>query len=131
MSKFKDKVKDDTPRLEVKYRLMEGKDEYEWGIVPSVPMLSLIGGIGHAQMNLHTCQGQINEEYRCPAPSFVLAWSEESKKFDLFVHPSIPMDSLCGMLETIKSAVVLSLAARRVAAQGQIILGPDGRPIVQ
>lgn len=124
-SKFTSTIKEDTPRLEVRYKLIDGQDNYEWGIVGSIPMLSLLGGIIRTQVELHSSEGQPNSSNRCVESKFTLVWSEEGKFFRWFVNPDIPTDSLIGMLETIKLAVGMSLAARRVAAQSQLVV-PQG-----
>lgn len=122
MSKFSETVTESTPRLEVRYKLIDGNDQYEWGIVSNIPLLSLIGGITRSQVELHACDRQPDQNNRCAESKFILAWYEEYKSFNWYVNPDIPTDSLIGMLETIKLAIVMSIQARRAAAQQYLVL---------
>jgi hypothetical protein len=121
MSKFTETVKQDTPRLVVMFRREGDKELFNWGIVGSIPILTLVGHIVRTQGDLHLLTFE-----ECPEPALCIAWDDEERVFHRFLHPSIPLDSLVGMLETIKQTILATHAARQFAAQ-QLILGPDGR----
>lgn len=124
MSLFTDTVKQDTPRLVVMYSTNEnGNDQYQWGVVGNPPLLSLLGHIGYMQSQLMS-NVWLSE---CPQSALCLAWDADEREFNDFVHPSIPRDSLCGMLEVIKSLLTAGRIGQHMASQ-QVLLGPDGRP---
>lgn len=142
MRKFEDAVREETPRLVLLYNRdpKTGQDQFQWGIVGQIPLLSLLGGIARVQSELF-----FRAAAPCPVSAFVLAWDAEKRAFDWFVGsfpmPSkgydgedttvetpIPLEPVCGMLETIKGAIVTGLAARRFSNQ-QLVLGPDGNPM--
>lgn len=127
MSRFFDTMKQDTPRLVVMYRNDNGKDMFQWGIVGQMPLMPLIGSIIRVQVSLSIApQVEESDDEYCPQPALVIARSEENQVW--FVNPTIPVDALLGMLETIKITLTETQLARKAAAQ-QLILGPDGQPI--
>ncbi len=123
MSKFTDTVQPNTPRLVVTYTNNNGVDQFQWGVVGGIPLLSLVGGIVKVQANLGY---DGNDD--CPECALVMAWNSH-RKFDWFVHPDIPVDALVGMLETIKLTIVSSKMGQQAAAQQVQVLGPDGQPV--
>lgn len=127
MSKFEDVVTEDTPRLIVQHHCESGTNEeqYQWGIVGSIPILNLIGTIVRIQTEL-VCQ--FHEPEQCPEMALVIAWHGDKRTVTWFIHPDIPIDSIVGMLDTIKATITATHKARQMAAQ-QVILGPDGRPM--
>ena len=129
MSDFAETVKNDTPRLVVMYRRNENakgaSEEFQWGIVGSMPVLSLIGYISRVQ---HDMIGQLAEQRNeCPEKAFVIAMTEQG--MDWWTHRDIPVDSLVGMLEAIKAALIGGRVAQHAASQR--ILGPDGTPLTR
>lgn len=125
MSTFTDTVKQDTPRLAVMYRLADGNDQFQWGIVGAIPLMSLIGAI--VQMQGIVARGEWI--CGCDQPALVLAWDEQTKDFDVFLDADIPALPMIGMLETIKFTLIGTQTARQVASQKVQILGPDGAPV--
>lgn len=121
--KFTNTVKEDTPRLVVMFKREGDKEQFQWGMVGTIPLLSLIGAIIHVQNNMDY---EGNDE--CPEPALVIAWHNPTCTFDWFMHPATPIDSMRGMLETIKAAIVGSRAGQQTVAQ-QVLLGPDGQPM--
>jgi hypothetical protein len=117
-----------TPRLVVKYRKMpDGGDQFEWGVVGHMPLLSLIGYVVRVQAEL---------AFRSPEPTDQQALvvlfdptKSESDQFCYFVHPDIPVDAMVGMLETVKFTLVSSRFAQKAGANKVSILGPDNRPM--
>lgn len=124
MSKFTDTVNQDTPRLVVMYQMVNGKEQFKWGAVGAIPTLSLIGAIIRVQMELFTTAGE-----ECPEPALVIAWDMATRRFEWFVHPSIPIEALVGMLEAVKITVMNGQQGSGKPAQG--ILGPDGMPMIR
>lgn len=125
--KFEETVKADTPRLVVMFQLRGGEEVFQWGMVGTMPLLSLVGCVARVQVELiHPCpQGP----HVCPQPALCIAWDAERRGFDYFVHPDIPAEPLVGMLETIKATLLGTHQARKAAAEQVGLLGPDGHPM--
>lgn len=121
MREFADVVKQNTPRLVVAY---DGQ-VFKWGVVGSPPTLSIIGTIVRVQAEL-----QFKSADECPERALVIAWEDGVSMW--FLHPDIPVDSVTGMLEIIKTTMVAGMVAqqqqRSVIHPG--LLGPNGRPII-
>ena len=129
-TKFTNSVEQDTPRMVVAFQCNGDKEMYRWGIVGTMPVLSLIGYIGRVQAELDRTCGQYPPARReCPEPALVVTWDDAQKQFDWFVHPSVPLDSLLGMLEIVKTALVATHMAHAQAGHAALV-GPDGRPLV-
>lgn len=116
-------IQQDTPRLVVMYKHEAGKDMYQWGMVGHMPLSDLIGAVTRVQSEIYFRAAEA-----CPESALVLVWDAEDRRIKWFIHSSIPHDSVVGMLEMIKHAFINSQAAKRAANQ-QLILGPDGKPI--
>ncbi len=128
MSRFTDTVREDTPRLVVMYNSPgAGQEQYQWGVVGAMPLLTLIGFIGRVQSDLRYALE--DDDTECEQMALVIAWNAEKFQFRYFVHQDIPVDSLVGMLETIKAALVGSSMAQQARNQQISIVGPDGRPM--
>ncbi len=128
MSKFTDTVKQDTPRLVVMFRRpAPDQEQFQWGVVGKMPLLTLIGVIGNVQAGLRNAD--ISQPDECEESALVIAWDQSRMSFDYFLHPDIPLDSLSGMLETIKAALVGSQVAQQARNQQVGLLGPDGQPM--
>lgn len=125
---FVETVKQDTPRLVVLFKNEGGAEQFSWGIVGNVPMMSLIGAIIAAQTDLATFKGAYPPSRVCLEPALVIAW-DGSCDFKWFVHPSIPLYSLLGMLETIKAMLAGAQLSQMAAAQQTGLVAPSGRPI--
>lgn len=120
MSKFSD-LTNETPRLVVRFVIKNNVETFDWGIVGKAAPLSLVGAITRAQSELFVEPGEA-----CPEPALVIAWVNNSPTSEWFVHPSIPLEPLVGMLEVIKQ-IIISAVGEQVAKH--TILGPDGYPI--
>ncbi len=59
----------------------------------------------------------------------MIAYNAAAMSFEWFIHPDIPVNAMCGMLELVKVAILSSQMARQQAAQQVQVLGPDGRPM--
>ena len=121
MRKFEDVMKPDTPRLVVLFKQEGEKEMFQWGVVGQMPLLTLVGRLHAIQSELHF--GTVKD---CPESALVVIWDAEAKVFASFVHPSVPTDSLVGMLEAIKHSLVATHMTRSAGAK-QIILGTNGR----
>ena len=89
-------------------------------------LISTIGAFQTAAVVV--AESDRNVIHECPEQAVVFAWDAKTKTFDWYMHPSTPVQALCGMLEMVKSMLVSSAVAQRMAAQN-VILGPDGRPM--
>lgn len=130
-------VEKNLPRLVIKFRYStSGDEQFEWGVVGNIPILTLIGHINSVQKELieHVHMDECEEDV------FVLIWDKEDKRMWCFSNPDIPREPLIGMLEVIKSLLVGSRMAQAAGAQQQSItprvigpsnklLGPDGGPL--
>lgn len=127
MSNPTDKIAPDTARMVIQFqRARDGSEQYQWGIVGTIPILTLIGQICHVQAELTDSEWIPEWE---GDKALVVVWDAVDKTMSHYKHPDIPPDSLLGMLEIIKIALVSSRIAQHNAAN-QVILGPDGRPIM-
>ncbi len=126
---FAEAMAGNPPRVVVLYqRGADGAEQFQWGVVGAIPMLSLLGGIMGAQHDL--CDGEwMPEPEGDGPPAFVGVWDASDGMFSYWKHRDIPDAPLCGMLEAIKSQLVASRMAQHSAAQRVQILGPDGRPM--
>jgi hypothetical protein len=123
MSNFAECVKQETPRLVVMFRQDEaGTYHFQWGVEGSIPILYLMGAISRAQYRL--CAGAYIDN--CPQQALVFAWDETNKSIRIFSHPQVPADAMVGMLETVKTALVMSSAGQRALSNRTQILGADG-----
>lgn len=125
MTTFAEAITTNPPRLVVLFQEgVDGREQFQWGVVGNIPILTLIGAISRIQGEL-----AFRAAEPCDKTAFVLAWDAEDKTTSWFVHPSIPTDPLVGMLETIKEALVVSRLGQCAAAQRVQVLGPDGNPM--
>lgn len=124
MNKFSDVVKNDTPRMVVMFQRDGANERFQWGLVGSLPLLSLIGYIGRVQSGL-TSGNYLRD---CPESALVIAWDPSNKSFYWFVHPEIPTDSLCGMLEAIKAVLVGTQMVQQSANQKVQMYDSNGNP---
>lgn len=131
MNTFAEIMASNPPRLVVLFRRGgDGGEQFQWGIVGSIPILTLIGHIHLAQTALVQEEGFMTPDPN--ACAFILTWDAERRGMHHFLHPDIPEVPLAGMLETIKSALVMSRMGQMMAAQqtrSPAILGPNGVPI--
>jgi hypothetical protein len=127
MSDFSDAIATDPPRMVVLFRRAEdgGSEQYQWGLVHSIPILTLIGSIVEAQSDLVERDRLYMPE--CDESAFVMVWNAEDQYFSHFKHPTIPPLSLVGMLDIIKATLIGGQLGQNAAAQR--ILGPDGSPL--
>lgn len=144
MHRFSDTVKQDTPRLVVLFKRGVSGDkrgvsgeQFQWGMVGTIPLLSLIGAINEVQGKLTSCERWEPYEWLnkdCPQEALVITWNRDrddfvgSSPFDWFLHRDTPIYSMIGMMETIKATLTDTNRARQAAAQ-HMILGPDGKPV--
>lgn len=126
MSNFSETMSTNPARLVVLFqRGHDGAEQFQWGVVGKIPILTLIGGIISAQSDLVRCEWMPE----CDEVAFVMAWDADDGCLLNFLHPDIPCQALIGMLETIKALLVGSRVAQHMAAQRTILLGPDGQPM--
>jgi hypothetical protein len=126
-------LKQDTPRLVVMYKRGEdtASENFQWGIMPGLPMPALLGFIERVQRDLVT-HGRHGGD--CPESTFVIAWFEKlpdcnmASSFEWWVHHDVPVDSIVGMLEVVKATLISGKVGQAMASNRRQLLGPDGRP---
>src|SRR3954468_11471891 len=122
-------IKNETPRLVVLFTPKEdGTEQFKWGMVGKIPILTLLGSLVRIQSELFFKAGG-----ECPEKAFVMVWDDETRKMEWFIHPDIPLDPLAGMVDRIRMDYHTQQAAYEAMRAGHggqtMILGPDGRPI--
>lgn len=136
MSDFSERMKADPPRLVVLFRRgPDGSEQFEWGVVGKMPIITLIGAVIRAQARLVVEPPLWPTE--CDEDALVVMWDEAARDVHTYAHPNTPALPMAGMLETIKAALVGSLiaskqqlqAARTVQEAKHRIVGPNGRPL--
>lgn len=117
-------IQQSTPRLVVKFRIKDsGEEEFEWGMVGAMPLVSLIGAVTMVQNDLPGTTGG-----DCPVQALVIVWDTEYRVFHWFASKDVPVWAMVGMLELVKTTLVGTNMARHMVAQSGL-LGPDGQPM--
>lgn len=132
MSKFTEIVKEDTPRIIIKFEFDEqGRDQYEWGNIGNIPLMSLIGGIVNVQVELSdiSLDRLVIHDKICPDQMLVITWDKDTKDFDWFVHRNVPKYGMLGMLDLIRATMVDSIRARQSTIQQPTLVDINGQPI--
>lgn len=121
-------IQQNTPRLVVEFTRPEpDKERFRWGIVGSMPVLTLVGYIVRVQAEL-----AFRKPEECGAMALIVVWDAEALQFSYFVNPAIPVDSLVGMLETIKISLIGSASGSAQPDNQKVgIFGADGQPLHQ
>lgn len=123
---FREAMETNPARLVVQWRQAQGgRDEYQWGIVGDLPVLSVIAKLVEVQAKL--VGGEWVSECDDDLPALVLVLSSDG--LETYLDRRIPSDSLCGMLEIIKAMLVNSRLAMMQAANKVQLYGPDGSPM--
>lgn len=115
-------IQQNTPRLVVEFR--PEQDRFGWGIVGQMPILTVVGFLARVQSDLF-----FRTPPECPEMALVVVWDAETKTFDYFVHPAIPVDPLVGMLDAIKMSLIESQFAKPQNGIG--LFGADGKPLLR
>jgi hypothetical protein len=130
MNNFTETMSTNPPRLVVMFqRGDDGSERFQWGVVGSIPILSVIGSIARVQADL--VGGLWIQECDNEQPALVIAWDRVTRTLEYYLHPDIPTLPLVGMLETIKAMLVASRLGQQVGSQkieGNV-LGLDGKPM--
>ncbi len=120
---FAEVMQSNPPRLVVKFqRAHDGSEQFEWGVVSYIPVLSMIGYI----VELQGCLSRGEWMPECDQPALVVTYDPTDRSFATFVHRDVPATPIVGMLEIIKTMLVDSRMAQHAGAQNRI-LGPDGK----
>lgn len=125
MSKMTDTVNEKTQRLIVQFRMDGKKADFQWGLTQGLPLADLIGYIGRVQADLLSGAWTMSSD---ELKAVVIAFDPEAWKFSHFVHEDVPRDAMVGMLEVVKTTLVMGKLGSRVASNRVEILGPDGKP---
>ena len=127
MSEFAELMRKNHARLVVMYReAPDGSEQFQWGIVGHIPILSLIGYVS-------TTQAALGDAKWLPEPdggdsALVIAWDADGHSADILCSQEIPRQPLIGMLEVIKATLVGTRLAQMAVAQQRQVVGLDGRP---
>lgn len=128
MSKFSEAMATNPSRLVVLFRHDEcGQEQFTWGIVGTLPTITLIGYLTRVQAGLAHRWAEPRQD--CDQSALVVAWTDG--KFSWFVHPDIPVDSLVGMLDLIKAYLVDSKLAEQASAAQTGLVDKNGKPILR
>lgn len=114
MSQFeKVVVEPNAPRLVIEFRYdANGVEQFNFGVVGQIPLLSLIGAITCVQSELFFRSGN-----DCPMQALVIAYDPVNHEFEWFKHPDTPLEPIAGMLEVMKNGLVTAHIARMTAQQ--------------
>lgn len=130
MSNFTEAMASNPPRLVVLFKRAEnGSEQFQWGIVGSIPMISLIGAVVRVQVDLVSREWM--PECDNDPSALVIAWDAEYRSASYYVSKDIPLDPLLGMLDCVRTALVGSRLGQQTAAQRiepKHLYGPDGAP---
>ena len=130
MMNLQELMQTNPPRLVVEFEpASDGKHRLTWGVIGNLPIMSLIGFMERVQRDLLFFVGP-----SCDAPMLVIIWTGPAtdgrdSEFTWFVNPMIPVDALVGMLEAIKTTIVLSQINQMGPGKQSSLVGPDGKPI--
>lgn len=128
-------MKSDPPRLVVQFeRAPNGDERFQWGVYGSLPILTTIGFLTRIQSAIFVSTDPLPS---CNEPVLAVVWLTTEKRFLYWISECIPRDSLVGMLETVKMALITSRLAQQQSPPPIItpvtnrkgILGPDGGPM--
>ena len=121
---------EEAPRLVVKFNYEGDKEHYTYGIFGRLPIQVLVGCIVRVQAEL-----AFRHPEECDETQLEILWDTNTKRFSWRVHLSVHIDSMVGMLETIKVMLVgnqmAEMAQQAAVAQQTGLIGSDGRPILK
>lgn len=115
---------DGLSRLVVTYEIKDTGEVFNWGMAGEIPAMSLLGYITRVQGEL-----AFRNPKDCEHSALIITWDRDKKELDYCVHPSIPIDSLVGMLELIKAVILTAHMGGHTGSRGTPLLGPDGKPM--
>ena len=118
------------PHLIVKFRSVNGEEQFEWGVTAGIPMMGLLGAVIRTQVFLNL-EYQSTYDNRPYIPgALILEWNDKEREFGFVCDPDIPIDPLIGMLEVIKSVILANITKSAEANKNmqRLIIGIDGRP---
>ena len=103
------------------FRDPDGNERFDWKVEGKLPSLTTVGALTRVQFELTT---RVSDE--CELVQLILIWNGTS--YSWFVHPSIPRDTLVGMMEKVKIQILGSLMVNDAKKARPGVLGLDGRP---
>ncbi len=134
MSKFSEAMLSNPPRLVVLYQREGGADRFQWGLVGSAPILTLVGYLVRVQAEI-LADRLFGSDEECDESALVVSWDAANGEFSWFVHPDIPVEPLAGMLELVKAYLVERQVREGMLSQAAAmqtgLVGADGRPILK
>lgn len=123
MTRYEEIVKPNTPVLVVRYRI-EDKELFEWEVIGSIPILSLIATMVKIQQKLNNClpwQLYRLENRLSPNQELIITYNPADKSFDWFIGENVSFASMAGYLEIVKLSILTAPAVAKLAAQQQIV----------
>ncbi len=118
-SRFEEMVKDDTPRLMIRFDPDVTKEKYEWAVQGDMPLLPLVGAIIKTQLELFNIPKYQMFLYGniCPEPMLIIAYDKETKRFNWFIHDDASNFGMVGMLEIVKTKLLQVANSRQQSIQ--------------
>lgn len=121
MSKYKNMLEKDLPRLFITYEAGEtrDKDKYAYGILGNIPISQLVGYIIRVQAELAFRNLEVCDDKQC-----VIMFDPRTHIMSWYVHKSIPVDALVGTLELVKCYLLdMQIAQLTGASKSPILMG--------
>lgn len=118
------------PHLIIKFKMVDGEEQFEWGVTKGIPMMGLLGALCRAQIALDARdRAEYDKDVQYQLGAFVLKYC-----YGDFVHycdPTIPINSLIGTIDTIKDIVKYTIhkSAEAQKSMQRVLLGVDGKPM--
>lgn len=125
------------PRLVITYKLKGEQQQFDWGMVGQLPMLSIIGKLVEVSSDIligREMQQRYYDSVQYPGQpmSLVIAQGHlNSSAFVWFMHRDIPHTELIGMIETIRMGLIMQIQVQAQKERTSPLLDPNGMPIIR
>jgi len=133
-NEFNELIATNPPRLVVEFeRGSGGEEQFRWGVVGNLPVLTLVGYLVHVRVVLATNRADdgtldLHPSRYCEPSALVVVLDARSKSMRFFINGCIPPDSMVGMLEVVSALLVDSRLAQQSMQQTRIV-DAGGNPI--
>lgn len=119
---FAELMQTNPPRMVVLFnRAPDGQEQFQWGMVGSIPILAMIGKIDEVKFHLHA--GSFIPE--CEQCALIIA-VEPGGEIVTYLNGDIPRLSLAGILDVARTVIINQFLAN---ANKSPVLGPNGMPL--
>lgn len=134
MTALSEILESDPPRIEVEFASGSGgQEQFGWRMCGTgdMPLLKLVGELTQVQWLMREPSSQRCSKLSQSDPvKLVVVWHADTRTFASAVHPDVPVNSLIGFVELIKTVLVASQLhsqqhQRRPTNGG--LFGPDGQ----